>query len=147
MDNTVYSENKRARLDYEILDTLTGGLELLGHEVKSIRAGRGNLSGSYVLLRGEEAWLVNSDVPPYQVNNTPQGYDQNRNRRVLLRKEEIRFLEGKLKGEKLFLVPLKILALGRNIKLILGLGRSKKKQDKREDLKTKTHKREMREGR
>lgn len=138
------AENKRARFDYEILETFEAGIELFGHEVKSIRAGRLNLSGSYVIVRGEEAYLINADLPPYQPLNTPSDYDPKRARRLLLRREEIKELMGRVKESGLTILPLNVYTKGSLIKLKIGLGKPKKKSDKREAIKRRETDREMR---
>jgi SsrA-binding protein len=137
------AENRKARFDYEILETLEAGVELLGGEVKSIKSGRMNLGGSYAVIRGGDLWLLNADVPPYQPGNTAKDYDSKRSRRLLLHREELRELIGKLNEKGYTLVPLRAYAKKGIIKIELGLARSKKKADKREVLKKKTVEREM----
>jgi SsrA-binding protein len=160
------AENRRARFDYEITDKFEAGIELLGLEVKSAKAGRLNLTGSYGIIRGGsprrslppspkslrrpsrrsagEAWLINAQIPPYQPNNTPTGYDQGRSRRLLLRRDEIKKLVGALKAKQ-FLIPLRAYVKNNFIKIELGLGRSRRKGDKRELLKKRSAEREMRQ--
>lgn len=117
-------------------------MELKGHEVKAAKSGRFELSGSYVLIRGGEAWLVNSKIPPYQPGNTPEKYDEGRSRRLLLHKEEIKSMTGRLEEKGWNLVPLEAHLKNGKIKLTLGLGRSKKKADKREAIKKRDIERE-----
>ena len=136
--------NKRARFDYEILETFEAGIELLGFEVKAIRAGKLNLSGSYVIIRGNEAYLINADLPPYQPLNTPKDYDSKRARRLLLRKDEIKKLMGRVKESGLTILPLNAYNKGALIKIKIGLGKPKKKSDKRETIKKRETDREMR---
>ena len=131
----ILAENRRARFDYDIQESLEAGIELLGHEVKSVKAGRMQIAGSYVIIRGGEAWLVNCTIPPYQAGNTPVDYEPSRTRRVLLRKEEIRHLEGALEQKSFSLLPLKAYTKKGLVKLELGLGRARKKGDKREVIK------------
>ncbi len=138
------AENRRARFDYEILETLEAGIELLGFEVKSVRAGRATLAGSYAVLRQGEIWLLNAQIPPYQMNNTPPDYEPTRSRRLLLRREEVATLIGKLKTKGVALVALAFLAQHGLIKVQLGVGRSRNKSDKRELLKSRAADREMR---
>jgi SsrA-binding protein len=138
------AENRRARFDYEISDTYEAGISLLGHEVKSAKSGRLQIAGARVLIRNGEAWLVNSHVPPYQPKNTPSGYEEDRSRKLLLTKEEIKELTGALQEKGQTLVPLCAFLKRGFIKLELGLGRAKKKSDKREALKKRAHEREMR---
>jgi SsrA-binding protein len=138
------AENRRARFDYEITDAYEAGIELRGYEVKSARGGRLQIAGARVLIRGGEAWLVNSHIPPYQPKNTPSDYEEDRARRLLLTKEEIKKLTGALQEKGLILVPLEAYLKRGFVKIKLGLGRSRKKSDKREVLKKRAHTREMR---
>lgn len=126
--------NRRARFDYEILETYEAGLALLGSEVKAARSGRANLMGSFVVIRGGEAWLVNAAIAPYQPKNAPAGYNPARSRKLLLRREELRRLIGASAAGGLTFVPLRLYNKGSRIKLEFGLGRRKKKHDKRERL-------------
>jgi SsrA-binding protein len=142
------SENRRARFDYEITETFEAGIELRGYEVKSAKGGRLQIAGARVLIRGAEAYLVNSHLPPYQPKNTPSDYEEDRARRLLLTKDEIKKLGGALQEKGLVLIPLEAYLKRGFIKLKLGLGRSRKKSDKREVIKKRAHAREMRnEGR
>ncbi len=137
------AENRRARFDYEIEDTYESGISLLGHEVKSAKNGRLQIAGARVLIRGGEAWLVNSHIPPYQPKNTPADYEEDRARRLLLTKDEIKSLTGGLQEKGRVFVPLRAFLKHGFIKLELGLGRARKKSDKREVIKKRTHDREM----
>ncbi len=92
---TTLVENGKARFDYEILETFEAGIELLGFEVKSLKAKHGSLDGAYVIVRGGEAFVVNMFIPPYQENNTPKDYEPRANRRLLLTKKEIHELSDK----------------------------------------------------
>ncbi len=140
------AENRRARFDYEIEETFDAGIELFGHEVKSAKSGRLQIAGGRVIVRGGEAWLVNSHLPPYQPKNTPAGYEEDRSRRLLLTKDEIKRITGALQEKGRVLIPLRAYLKNGFIKLELGLGRSRKKSDKREVIKKRTHQREMREA-
>lgn len=131
----IIAENRKARFDYEILGTYEAGIELKGFEVKAIKTGRVNLTGSYVLIRNEQAWLINCDIPPYQPANTPADYDSMRTRRLLLNKSEINELIGKIHAGGLTIVPLKLYNKDGKVKLEIGLGRGKKQADKREAIK------------
>ena len=138
------AENRRARFDYVIGETYEAGIELLGHEVKSAKGGRFQIAGARVLLRGGEAWLVNSHIPPYQPKNTPADYEEDRSRRLLLTKDELKRLTGALQEKGQVLIPLRAYLKRGFIKLELGLGKQKKKSDKRETLKKRANEREMR---
>ena len=136
--------NKKAHFNYEITDTYTAGIELFGFEVKSIRKSQGSLEGAYVTIRGNEAFLINGFVPPFQENNTPKGYDPRRNRKLLLTKKEIKELANIEKTKGLTIVPISVYNKGRMLKIDLGIGKGKKKFDKRESLKKQTTDRETR---
>jgi len=131
----IISENKKAYFDYEILETYETGIVLLGHEVKSIKTGHISLTGSFVVPKFEELFLLNAFIPPYQPKNTPKDYDPRRSRKLLLHKSEIKSLIGKIKQKGLTLVPLKVYILKGKIKLQFGLGKGKKQFDKREKVK------------
>jgi len=137
--------NKRAFFDYQILETYEAGIELKGYEVKSIKTGRINLAGSYAVLKNNQVWLINADVPPYQPKNTPSDYDPKRSRRLLLRKTEIKGLIGQIQEKGLTLVPLKVYTKNRKIKIKIGLAKSRKKVDKRELIKKRESKKEIKE--
>jgi len=127
--------NKRANFDYEILQKLEGGLVLSGQEVKSIKSGQMSIKGAYVTSKGTELYLTNSNVPAYQPLNTSESYDPMRPRKVLLHKQEIKSLLGKISQRGLTLVPIKVYSIHGLIKLEFGIGKGKKKIDKREDIK------------
>ncbi len=143
--NTI-AENRRARFDYEILQKYEAGIELKGHEVKSAKGGRFQVAGAHVLIRGGEAWLVNSHIPPYQAGNTPPDYEEDRARRLLLSKDEIKELQGTLIDKSRHVIPLRAYLKHGLIKLELGLGHTRKKSDKREAIKKRTHRREISQG-
>ncbi|MDP9249038.1 MAG: SsrA-binding protein SmpB [bacterium] len=139
-----YAENRKARFDYEILEKYEAGIELLGTEVKSVRAGHMSLEGSFVIIRGGEAFLVNANIPPYQPTNAPLDYDPLRNRKVLLTKKEIGELADGGKNKSLTIVPLAVYNKGRKIKVSAALAKGKKKFDKRETIKKREADREIR---
>ncbi len=140
------ARNKQAYFDYDIQEKLEAGIELKGFEVKAVKSGRINLGGSYVIIRGNEAYLINTDIPPYQPKNTPENYDSHRNRKLLLNAPEIRYLLGKAKETNLTLIPLRVYLKRNLIKLEIGLGRSRKAKDKRDLLKKRSDIREIREA-
>ncbi len=131
----VITENKRVYQKYEILEEIEAGISLIGQEVKSIKLGRINLSGSYVIIRGEQAYLIGAKIPPYQPKNAPADYQPDRTRRLLLKKSEIRYLIGKVQQKSLTLVPLKVYTKRGIIKLTFGIAKGLKKFDKREMIK------------
>jgi SsrA-binding protein len=137
-------EHKKARFDYEILEEYEAGLELLGHEVKSLRAGQAKLEGAHIIVRGGEAYIVGMVVSPYQPKNTPAEYDPGRSRKLLLTKKEISEL-GAAEGQKgLTVVPISVYNKGRTLKIRLAIARGRKKHDKRAVLKKRDTEREMR---
>ena len=127
-------ENKKVHFNYEILERFETGIELFGFEVKSLRSKLGSLEGSYVTIRGNEAYLIGSFIPAYQVKNTPKDYDPKRNRRLLLNKKQI-FELSQTENKGLTLVPIVMYNNKRWIKIEIALVRGKKKFDKREDIK------------
>lgn len=131
----ILSINKRANFDYEILEKQEGGLVLFGQEVKSIKSGQMSIKGAYVTSKGNELFLTNSNIPAYQPLNTPESYDPMRPRKVLLHRREIKSLVGKINQKGLTLVPIKVYSMHGLIKLEFGIGKGKKKIDKREDIK------------
>lgn len=127
-------ENKRAFFDYQILEKMEAGINLYGAEVKAIRLGHADLSGSFVRIIGSEAYLVNAKIFPYKYA-APEGYDERRTRKLLLHKSEIIALRSKIEGANLALVPLSIYTTKSFIKVQIGLGKGKKEYDKRAKIK------------
>ncbi len=127
----IFSENKKAYFNYEILEKFEAGLVLLGTEVKSIRGGHIALTGSYVVLRSEEAFLIGAKIPAYQPKNAPSDYNSERQRKLLLNKKEINYLAGKSNMRGFSLVPLKVYEKNGRIKLEFGLAKGKKKFNKK----------------
>jgi len=144
---TTYVENKKAHFNYEILEKIEAGIELVGIEVKSVKKNQGSLEGAYVIVRGGEAYIMNSFIPPYQENNTPKGYEPRRNRRLLMTKKEISKLadiEAGTSGGGLTIVPISIYNKGNRIKVSVAIVRGKKKFDKRETIKKRENDRSVR---
>ena len=139
----VLVKNKKAYFNYRILEKFEAGISLIGQEVKSIKTGRINLAGSYVVLKGEEIFLIGANIPPYQPKNAPPDYDPERSRKLLLKKSEIKYLIGKVKQKGLTLVPLRIYTKRGKIKLEFGIAKGKKKIDKRELIKKREVEREL----
>ena len=137
------AENRKAHHDYQILETHEPGLVLNGHELKAIRQGKLKLAGSFVSFRGDELFLLGATIPPYQPKNAPLNYDPNRARKLLLKKEELRSLYGRVKQEGLTFVPLKVYTSNAKLKLAFGIARGKKKGDKRELLRKREVQRAM----
>ena len=129
-----YASNEKARFDYEILETLEAGMVLTGQEVKSVKRGSASIKGAYVKTFGNEAWLLGATIPPYQAGNVPSDYDSQRSRKLLLKRSELKYLIGKSQERGLTLVPVKLYNKNGLIKLEIGIGRGKKKADKREKI-------------
>lgn len=139
-----YAENRKARFNYEFLEKYETGIELLGVEVKSVRGGQMSLEGAFVIVRGGEAYLINANIPPYQVKNAPKDYDPLRNRKLLLTKKELAELAGSEKNKSLTIVPISVYNKNRKIKVEIVLVKGKKKFDKRENIKKRETEREIR---
>ena len=127
--------NKKAYFNFDIKETFSAGLELFGFEVKSVRKGQGSLDGSHITVRGNEAFLVNSFIPPFQEKNSPVDYDPRRNRKLLLTSKEIQEIAKIEKTKGLTIVPISVYNKGRVLKIDIGVGTGKKKYDKRESIK------------
>ena len=139
----VIADNRKARFEYEILETFETGIELKGTEVKSIRAGRVNLGDGFANLRNGEVILMNVHVSPHNTTSNYFNHDPRRPRRLLMHRAEIRRLVGKVEQQGLTLIPLKLYLKRGWVKVLLGLARGKRLHDKREDLKRKQDKRDM----
>lgn len=135
--------HKKVHLDYEILETIQVGLELLGTEVKSLRAGRGKLEGGRVVVRGGEAYLVGANIPAWQQANAPD-YDPERPRRLLLNRKELSHIASVEGAQGLTIVPISVYNKGRNLKADIAVVRGKKKHDKRHDIKKRDEDRRLR---
>lgn len=138
-----FAENRKAYFNYEIIEKITAGIELLGFEVKSVKAGRMTLDGAYVVIRGNEAFLIGAGITLLQPKNAPKDYDERRNRKLLLTKKEIKRLSGSEKQNGLTIVALSVYNVGHKIKVELGLAKGKKKSDKRESIKKRESDREI----
>jgi SsrA-binding protein len=138
----VVAENRKARHDYEILETLECGIALVGSEVKSLRAGRMSLDEAYGRVEGNEVWLLGCDIPEYekanQLNHKPK-----RQRKLLLHRREIQKFAGMAFEKGLTLVPLKMYFKNGRVKVLMGIGRGRKTHDKRQKLKADTARREI----
>ncbi|MEK5441181.1 MULTISPECIES: SsrA-binding protein SmpB [Fredinandcohnia] len=138
----VIAQNKKANHDYFIEETYETGIVLQGTEIKSLRNGRANLKDSYARVHNGEVFLYNMHISPYEQGNR-YNHEPLRTRKLLLHKKEINKLIGLTKEEGYALVPIKIYLKNGYAKLLLGLGKGKKKYDKREDLKKKEAKRDI----
>jgi SsrA-binding protein len=138
----IFAENKKARFNYEILEEFESGIILSGPEVKSIRAGQISLKESFATVMGGELYLTNAHISPYK----PAGkvdYNPTKSRKLLLKKSEIIKLIGRAQAEGNTLIPLKVYDKNGLIKVEIGLGKGKKKYDKRESIKKREQDREI----
>ena len=126
--------NQKAFYDYEILDRLEAGINLSGAEVKAVRLGNVDLSGSFVRVRGSETYLINAKIYPYEFAR-PEGYDVKRTRKLLLHKKEIIALKSKTEASSLTIVPISMYTTQKYIKVELAIGKPKKKFNKKESIK------------
>ena len=130
------SFNKKARFDYEILETFEAGIVLLGHEVKSVRQGNVSIKQAYAKIISGEVWLINAHISKWE-HFTGKDYDPTRTRKLLLSRQQIDKLIGKTKEKGLTILPLQIyIKNGKLVKVKLGIGKGKKLRDKREQIKT-----------
>ncbi|MFD2922655.1 SsrA-binding protein SmpB [Halobacillus naozhouensis] len=136
------AQNKKARHDFFIEETYEAGIVLQGTEIKSIRASRVNLKDSFARIRNGEVYLHNLHISPYEQGNI-FNHDPTRSRKLLLHRKQINQLIGQTQQKGYSLVPLKIYIKNGVAKVLIGLGKGKKKYDKREDLKRKQVNREI----
>lgn len=139
-----FIRNDRATFDYILLEEMEAGLELLGTEVKSLRAGQGSIKGARVVARGGEAYLVGATIPAWQPGNTALSYDPARARKLLLSAKEIAHIASAEGQDGLTIIPLSVYNKGRHLKLSIAIARGKKKADKRQDIKKRDDERRMR---
>jgi SsrA-binding protein len=135
--------NRRARFEFEILDRFEAGIQLVGPEVKSLRAGKANLSDAYATIRRGEVWLLNLHISPYDPASR-ENPKPRRERKLLLHRREIAKLDGKVKESGLTLVPLSIYFKDGRAKVELALARGKRRHDKRETIKKRETDRDLR---
>ena len=133
MSDKLITNNRKARHDYEIVDTLEAGIVLLGTEVKALRDGKANLRDSYANVRNDEVFLHNFHISPYSHGNL-NNHEPLRERKLLLHRKEIRKLIGKTQEKGLTLVPLKLYFKRGKVKVEIALARGKKLHDKRQSI-------------
>jgi SsrA-binding protein len=136
------TENRRARRQYEIIETLECGIALVGSEVKSLRNGKVSIEEAYGRVRDDEVWLVGCDIAEYEQANV-LNHNPRRPRKLLLHRREIKKFASKAYETGLTLVPLKMYFKGGRVKVLMGIGRGRKLYDKREKLKKETVKRDI----
>ncbi|MDD4526461.1 MAG: SsrA-binding protein SmpB [Candidatus Margulisbacteria bacterium] len=135
--------NKKAWFNYEMIETFEAGIALLGNEVKSIRSGKLNISEAFIRIKDGEATIHNMEIQTYEKVNTFQQISPTRTRKLLLKRNEISKLIGKINEKGLTLIALKVYFKKQYVKLELGLGKGKKMGDKRETIKTREIDREI----
>ena len=136
------AENRKARYDYTVLETIECGIQLTGTEVKSVRRGGVSLAGSYGAVLGDELWLVGADIAAYEFGNR-FNHNPKRNRKLLVHAKEVRELKMKTEAKGLTLVPLKLFLKHGRVKVDLGVCRGKALHDKRDALKKKALRRDL----
>lgn len=136
-------ENRKARHDYLVEETIEAGIALVGSEIKSVRAGRVNLTESYVRIEGGEAWLLNAHISTWPQAGTHFNHEPNRPRKLLLHRNEINYLRAKVEQKGLTLVPLKIYFVRGRAKTQVAVARGKKLYDKREAMAERDSQREI----
>lgn len=134
--------NKRALHDYTVSSTLVAGVVLMGGEVKSLRLGHGSLTGSHVKIMNHQVVLLGAQINPYRYADN-RDYDPKRTRQLLLKKSEIARLESECDEKGFTIIPLSWQAMGRHLKLTIGLAKGKKQYEKREVLKRRSIQREV----
>ena len=142
MTRQVVASNRRARFDYEILDTFEAGLVLLGSEVKSLREGKASINEAYASERAGELWLESMNIPPYTYAREG-GHEPTRPRKLLLHKREITRIGERLREQSLTLVPTRVYFTNGRAKVELALGKGKRTLDKRQSIKKREQQREM----
>ena len=142
----VVASNRRARYDYEILQEIEAGIALVGTEVKSLREGKIQLKDSYARLEGGELWLVGVHISPYSQTDGFGGHEPERPRKLLLHRDEIDELGGRVARQSLTLVPLSVYFKDGRAKVELGLGRGRRQHDKRAAMAERDANREIDRG-
>ncbi len=137
-------ENKKAYFDYEIIDKWEAGIKLIGHEVKSVKNGKASIVGSYVKIIDGEAYIIGMKIDEYQNSSTSLIDERTRTRKLLLNKTELKKLVKQTEEKGLTIIPLSLYIKNRWVKISIGVGRGKKKADKRETLKKRTIERDIR---
>ena len=138
-EGNVVAQNKKARHDYSIVDTIEAGIVLTGTEIKSVRAARIQLKDGYAQIKNGEAWLINVHIAPFEQGNQ----DPERTRKLLLKKKQITKLQNDLKGTGMTLVPLKVYLKNGFAKVLLGIAKGKHDYDKRESIKRREQERDI----
>lgn len=141
-EGNVVAQNKKARHDYSIVDTIEAGIVLTGTEIKSVRAARIQLKDGYAQIKNGEAWLINVHIAQFEQGNI-WNQDPDRTRKLLLKKKQITKLQNDLKGTGMTLVPLKVYLKNGFAKVLLGIVKGKHDYDKRESIKRREQERDI----
>ncbi|MEZ7560030.1 SsrA-binding protein SmpB [Streptococcus salivarius] len=141
-EGNVVAQNKKARHDYSIVDTIEAGIVLTGTEIKSVRAARIQLKDGYAQIKNGEAWLINVHIALFEQGNI-WNQDPDRTRKLLLKKKQITKLQNDLKGTGMTLVPLKVYLKNGFAKVLLGIVKGKHDYDKRESIKRREQERDI----
>ena len=141
-EGNVVAQNKKARHDYSIVDTIEAGIVLTGTEIKSVRAARIQLKDGYAQIKNGEAWLINVHIAPFEQGNI-WNQDPDRTRKLLLKKKQITNLQNDLKGTGMTLVLLKVYLKNGFAKVLLGIAKGKHDYDKRESIKRREQERDI----
>ncbi|MEL6349967.1 MAG: SsrA-binding protein SmpB [Myxococcota bacterium] len=136
------SENRRARHEYEILESLEVGMSLTGSEVKSLRGGKATIADAYIRFQDDEAFLVDAHIPQYPQAGPHNNHPPTRPRKLLMHRKELEKWSRKVAEKGLTAIPLKLYFQGAWVKLEVGLGRGRKLHDKRAALKEREHQRD-----
>ena len=143
--NPIFAENRKARHDYTVLETIECGIVLTGTEVKSVRHGEVSLSGSYGAVLKGELWLVGADITAYKFGNR-FNHEPKSMRKLLVHAKEVRDLQLKTEAKGLTLIPLRVFLKNGRVKVDLGVCRGKQLHDKRDALKKKAMRRDLERG-
>src|SRR6056297_949542 len=138
------AKNKKAAHNYEILDKYEAGIVLSGQEVKSVKNGKMSIKGAYVMPKHSELYLIGANIPPYQPFNVPIEYEPEQDRKLLLKKDQIKHLIGKSKEEGLTLIPLRVYTKNGIIKVEIAVAKGKKKYEKKRKKKEEETERKIR---
>ncbi len=141
-EGNLLAQNKKARHDYSIVETIEAGIVLTGTEIKSVRAARIQLKDGFAQIKNGEAWLINVHIAPFE-NGNIWNQDPDRTRKLLLKKREITHLQNELKGTGMTLVPLKVYLKDGFAKVLIGLAKGKHDYDKRESIKRREQDRDI----
>lgn len=140
--NHVEIQNRKAKYDYDILETYEAGIVLKGTEIKSIRKGAANLKDSYALIRNGEIYIIGMHISKYEEGNI-FNHDETRTRKLLLHKKEIKKIKGNVEKEGMTIIPIKLYFKKNKVKILLAVAKGKKNYDKRESIKKKDIERQM----